>query len=199
MSKPFALTWDYRCPYAHIVHDHVVTGLRAGAQWDVQFLPFCLGQAHIAEGELDIWDRPTEDSGIAALQFAVSVRDNQPEKFLDLHVALFEYRHQSHGDLSDMTKISALATGLGVDVIAVATDMESRRPLDVIREEHTSYLKSHSVWGVPTFIVEDSAVFVRLLDRPNGDAQIAIKSIERILDNIEWSSLNEFKHTTVPR
>jgi len=54
------------------------------------------------------------------------------------------------------------------------------------------------VWGVPVFIVGDKAVFVRLLERPNGDAALATRTIERILDNVSWSALNEFKHTSVP-
>jgi hypothetical protein len=52
---------------------------------------------------------------------------------------------------------------------------------------------------VPVFIVGAKAVFVRLLDRPNGDASLAVSTIERILDNVEWDILNEFKHTSVPR
>ena len=44
----FALTWDYRCPFAWKAHDHVVTALQGGADWDVTFLPFSLGQVHVA-------------------------------------------------------------------------------------------------------------------------------------------------------
>ena len=58
MTRRFGLTYDYRCPYARIAHDHVVEGLRAGADWDVTFLPFSLGQAHVAEGEPSVWERP---------------------------------------------------------------------------------------------------------------------------------------------
>jgi len=50
MTRRFALTWDYRCPYGRIAHDHVVTGLRGGADWDVAFLPFSLGQSHVEPG-----------------------------------------------------------------------------------------------------------------------------------------------------
>ena len=31
MSTSFAVTWDYRCPFARIGHLHVIEGLRAGA------------------------------------------------------------------------------------------------------------------------------------------------------------------------
>ena len=40
MARSFGLTYDYRCPFARLVHDHVVEGLRDGADWDVTFLPF---------------------------------------------------------------------------------------------------------------------------------------------------------------
>ncbi|MGA1543003.1 MAG: hypothetical protein ACO38D_11060, partial [Ilumatobacteraceae bacterium] len=90
MTRTFAITWDYRCPYGRIAHDHVVTGLRAGADWDVTFLPFCLGQSHVEPGMPDVWDAPETDSGILALQVAVAVRDQQPHAFLDLHHALTE-------------------------------------------------------------------------------------------------------------
>jgi hypothetical protein len=55
------------------------------------------------------------------------------------------------------------------------------------------------VWGVPTFIVDDAAVFVRLLELPNGDAEVATTTIERVLDQVAWPTLNEFKHTSIPR
>ena len=57
--------------------------------------------------------------------------------------------------------------------------------------------ESHAVWGVPTFIVGPAAVFVRLLDRPKS-AEDATNTVERILANIGWDNLNEFKHTSVP-
>jgi hypothetical protein len=43
----FAVTWDYRCPFARNAHEHVLDGLAAGAEWDVTFLPFSLGQVHV--------------------------------------------------------------------------------------------------------------------------------------------------------
>jgi 2-hydroxychromene-2-carboxylate isomerase len=87
----------------------------------------------------------------------------------------------------------------GVDIDAMWAEVDSGRPLATIKDEHTTYGRTHSVWGVPTFIVGNKAVFVRLLDRPMGDAQLATTTVNRILENIDWDSLNEFKHTSVPR
>ena len=198
-SRTFALTYDYRCPYARIAHDHVVTALRAGADWDVTFLPFSLGQVHVEEGQPSVWERPDEDSGLLALQASVAVRDTQPERFVDVHHALFEHRHAAAGNLRSRDALSPVLAAAGADVAAVWAEVDSGRPLATVEKEHTAAAEGHRVWGVPTFVVGDAAVFVRLLDRADGDAGLAVATVERILDQIEWPILNEFKHTSVPR
>lgn len=198
MTRSFGLTFDYRCPFARLVHDHVVEGLRAGAQWNVTFLPFCLGQAHVEAGQTDIWDRPDTDSGLLALQLAISLRDHQSHSFLDFHQNMFNHRHVDGGALRDRAKLTEILTKSGADAGQAFADVESGRTLEVVREEHSQYVKTHSVWGTPTFIVEDKAVFVRLLDHAHGDQAVATRTIDRILDDIDWPILNEFKHTSVP-
>ena len=198
MTRSFGLTFDYRCPFARLVHDHVVEGLRAGADWNVTFLPFCLGQAHVEYGEQDIWETPERDSGLLALQLAISLRDLQPDSLLNYHQAMFNYRHVSGGNLNDRAKITSIIESAGGNAIQAFADVESGRTLGVVREEHTKYVNSHEVWGTPTFVVEDKAVFVRLLDHAHGDGAIARRTIDRILDDIEWPILNEFKHTSIP-
>ena len=73
------------------------------------------------------------------------------------------------------------------------------QPLSTIEKEHTGFVESHNVWGVPTFVVGDRAVFVRLLDVAGGDADLAVSTVERVLDQVDWPLLNEFKHTSIPR
>jgi 2-hydroxychromene-2-carboxylate isomerase len=197
--RTFALTFDYRCPYARIVHDHVVTGLQAGADWDVRFLPFSLGQTHVEEGDPDVWDRPEADSGLLALQIGIAVRDNWPDAFLAVHDALFDYRHGRGGDLRDRQALGELLTSGGVDPDAVFAEVDSGRPLATIKAEHTAFVASHNVWGVPTFVIDEKAVFVRLLDGSAGDGTVATRTVDRILDQVEWPILNELKHTSIPR
>ena len=198
MSRSFGLTFDYRCPFARLVHDHVVEGLRDGADWDVTFLPFCLGQAHVEDGYPDVWDDPESDSGLLALQLAISVRDRQSHAFLDMHQALFNHRHGGGGSLRDSAVLTRVLESAGVDAEAAFADVESGRTLDVVKHEHTRYVDSHQVWGTPTFIVGDKAVFVRLLDHAHGDRPAGRRTIDRILDDIDWPLLNEFKHTSIP-
>jgi 2-hydroxychromene-2-carboxylate isomerase len=199
MTRTFALSFDYRCPWARIVHEHVMEGLRAGAEWDVTFIPFSLAQVHVEEGQTPVWARPDEDSGLLALQASLAVRDTQPTKFLAVHHGLFEHRHGRAGELRDRDELSAVLADAGADVEKVWAEVESGRPLATAEKEHTSYVESHNMWGVPTFIVGDRAVFVRLMSLPDGDGELAISTVNRILDQIDWPMVNEFKHTSIPR
>ncbi|CAN5234051.1 hypothetical protein BH18ACT4_BH18ACT4_00150 [soil metagenome] len=83
--------------------------------------------------------------------------------------------------------------------LAVLDEVAGGEPLARVRAEHEAVTGSHSVWGVPTFISGERAVFVRLMDRPGGDASLATRTIERLVELLDWPELNEFKHTSIPR
>ena len=195
----FSVTWDYRCPFARNAHDHVVTALRAGAPWDVTFLAFSLGQAHVEEGQPDVWDHPEDETGLLALQVGVVVRDQHPDRFLDVHEALFALRHDQGGHLRDEGALREVLSAQGVDADAVFAEIATGKPLLTVREEHESAVADHGTWGVPTFAVGEEAAFIRLMDRPRGDAAHATRTIQRAVDLLSWPELNEFKHPRLPR
>ena len=202
MATSFAVTWDYRCPFARNAHEHILTGLDAGADWNVQYLPFSLGQAHVQEGQPSVWEQPEKESGIVALQAGVVVRDEYPAQFSAVHRGLFAARHDDALRLDDRTVVEKVLTEHGVPATSVFERIDSGAALATVRTEHEAHVASHTTWGVPTFILGDSAVFVRLMDRsPSGtDPAVSIKAIERVLDLLSgWPELNEFKHTTLPR
>jgi hypothetical protein len=195
----FAVTWDYRCPFARNAHEHVLEALEAGADWNVTFVPFSLGQVHVAEGEPDIWERPQDDSGLIALQAGVVVRDRWPDRFFEVHRALFALRHDEGRKLAE-GEVRRVLTEHGVDADAVFAEIADGSALDRVRKEHTAAAEEHEVWGVPTFVLGDAAVFVRIMDRPAGDAPKARRSIQRVLDLlVDAPELNEFKHTSLKR
>jgi hypothetical protein len=199
VPRRFSITWDYRCPFARNAHEHVLTGLANGADWDVTFLPFSLKQVHVEDGHPDVWDAPDSDSGLLALQIGVAVRDTQPDHFRTVHEALFAHRHDRAGSLREHEVLDDLLRDIGADSDAVFAEVATGRPLATVKAEHTGCAASHHVWGVPTFIVDDRAAFVRLMHRPDGDAGQAIRTVERTLDALDWSELNELKHTSIPR
>jgi len=200
MSRQFAVTWDYRCPFARNAHEHLLTGLAAGADWGVTFLPFSLSQVHVAEGAPSVWDKPEQDSGIVALQAGVVVRDEYPVLFPAVHRALFAARHDEALRLDDPGVVSGVLEHQGVPVEKVFARIDDGSALATVKAEHEGYAASHDVWGVPTFIVADQAVFIRFMHRATDGAEPAasIDSIERAVDLVGWTDLNEFKHTSVP-
>jgi DSBA-like thioredoxin domain len=202
MTLSFAVTWDYRCPFARNAHEHVLTGLASGADWDVAFVAFSLGQVHVEEGQPSVWDKPEQDRGILALQAGVVVRDEFPDQFPDVHRDLFAARHDKSLQLDDRAVIETVLTRHGVPVDKVFARIDDGVALATVRDEHERYAASHQVWGVPTFVSGDQAVFVRLMDRSplDADAAASVRTIERTVDLVSgWTELNEFKHTSIPR
>lgn len=194
----FGVTYDYRCPFACNAHDHLVTALEAGVDWDVTFMPFSLGQAHVEEGEPSVWDDPRRDTGMLALQASIAVRDNYPDLFLAIHREFFNARHTLGRKLHDPIVIYEILTVNDVDAEEVFALIDAGSPLETIREEHERAVAERDVWGVPTFVVGQSAAFVRLMSGSGGDVGKATETIERIVTMLAgWPELNEFKHTSL--
>jgi 2-hydroxychromene-2-carboxylate isomerase len=200
VTKSFSVTWDYRCPFARNAHEHLLAGLAAGADWDVRFLVFSLEQAHVEDGGTPVWDEPDRHPGLVANLAGVAVRDRQPEQFLAVHEALFAARHDQALDLRDRSIVAKALDAAGVDGAGVLAEVDAGWPLERLREEHTEAVNTYAVFGVPTFISGDEAVFVRLMNRPAGDGALATSTIDRVLDLSEgWLELNEFKRTKILR
>jgi 2-hydroxychromene-2-carboxylate isomerase len=201
VSKPkFSVTYDYRCPFARNAHEHLVVALRAGADWDVEFSPFSLSQVHVEEGGLPVWENPAKAADLLAVEAGLVVRDNFPDQFFDVHLALFAARHDHGLDLRDESVIRGVLDASGVDADKVLATVADGGPLETFRRAHDAAVTTHHVFGVPTFIVGDRAVFVRVMTRPGDDATVARSTIDGVLSLLEaHPELNEFKHTTVGR
>ena len=194
--KSFAVTWDYRCPFARNAHEHLAAALAGGADWDVTFLPFSLSQAHVPEGGAPVWDDPAKAQDLLALGAGVVVRDQYPEQFLDAHIALFTARHDEGLDLRKPAVVASVLDRVGLPGDKVVAEVETGAVIDDIRRAHEHAVGQLEVFGVPTFIVGDDAVFVRLMSRPAGDVALATRTMQGVLDLFEtMPDLNEFKYT----
>jgi len=195
-SISFAITYDYLCPFARNANEAVVEVLESGTQWDVTFRPFSLQQNHNDAEELPVWHHALDadmGSGVRALLWSLAVRDEFPESFRSFHVALFAARHDHALDVGDEIVLREVAAAVGLDAAAVADVVRTGVPQKALQAEHTSLVDDHAVFGVPTFIADGEAVFVRIMDRHNGD------DITRIISMLGWDNLNEFKRTTIPQ
>lgn len=168
----FGITFDYLCPFARNACETVLGGVDKGRDWQPRFVAFSLTQVHTADDESDVWDEPEGKSGVLALQWGLSTRDHFPDAFPAVHRALFAARHDHGKDIRDEAVVSEAVATAGAD-----TDAVSQR----------------NVFGVPSFLVDDHATFIRFMSR--GD----VEDLQRALDLMCWTNLNEFKRTRIPR
>ncbi len=195
MTRRFGATFDYRCPFARNAHEALVAGLRAGKDWDVRFMAFSLDQVHVEEGETPVWEREIDEAGtgVRALLWGIAVRDTFPEQFLDFHLGVFHARHDEGHKIAEEAVLRSVAEKVGLDAEAVAAEVASGRPAAVLAAEHTEAVDRYAVFGVPTLIDGDEAVFVRIMERGNVD------DLAQALDLVPDVRLNEFKRTKIPR
>ncbi len=200
MAPTFEITWDYLCPFARNAHEHVVSAMRGGAGWDVRFRYFSLAQTHMAEGAAPVWDEPARHPGVLAGLAGIVVRDRHPEHFWDAHVALFAARHDKGLDIREPEVLAHTLDAAGLDGAAVVGEATSGWAAQAARAEHDEAVARWEVFGVPTFISGERAVFVRLMNRPEGDTKLAAATIERVQELFhDFPELNEYKFTRVPR
>jgi predicted DsbA family dithiol-disulfide isomerase len=195
---PIAITFDYLCPFARIGHETAIKAVD-GSPGTLEFRAFSLSQVHLHEGEPPVWEGGTPNSGVLALQWGLAVRDHFPERFADAHLALFSARHDAALDINDERVLRDAVARAGVDPDAVAEIVAGGGPLKALAADHNWAVERHRVFGVPTFISGDRAVFIRLMERP-ADAAEARRTFDRVVGLLQdWPELNEFKATKIPR
>jgi 2-hydroxychromene-2-carboxylate isomerase len=145
-----------------------------------------------------VWDDPAKAPDLLALAAGVVVRDQYPDRFLDAHVALFAARHDKGLDLRLPEVVAGVLDDVGLPGDKIVAEVATSAPAQEIRRAHEQAVNELDVFGVPTFVVDDRAVFVRLMSRPQGDAALARRTIQGVLDLFEtMPDLNEFKHTSL--
>lgn len=194
--KTFTVTYDYLCPFARIANESLVDAIEAGAPYDVTFRPFSLAHNHLSEDDVAVWDRSPSDEqgrGVLALFWSIAVRDEFSESFLAFHKELFNAKHDDLVDIGDVAVLRDVAGRVGLDADAVAAVVASGIPAKTLGAEHTALVEDLGVFGVPTFIDGEEAVFVRFMERHKLD------DLDKVIDMISWTNVNEFKRARIPR
>lgn len=181
------------------MHEHVVAALQAGAQWQVEFLPFSLTQTHVEEGFPPVWDDPSQQPGLWAVSAALVIKELYPDDFYRAHLAFFSARHDEARNLSDKAVLLDVMKESGLDGESVFKEIDQGWPIDKFRIQHEESVETFQAFGVPTFFVGETATFVRIMTRPEGGYQNSEQIINAILETIiEHPEVNEVKRTTIP-
>jgi hypothetical protein len=96
--------------------------------------------------------------------------------------------------------VAGVLDGVGVPGDKVIAEVQSGAPIEEIRRAHEQSVDEWAAFGVPTFVVDGRAVFVRIMSRPKGDAQRARRNIDGVLQLFDsLPDLNEYKFTKLER
>ena len=105
----------------------------------------------------------------------------------------FAARHDHDRNINDLDVLRDIAFACDLDVDAIESIVASGAPIMVLGDEHTEAVDRWSVFGVPTFITGEDAVFIRFMERGN------VPDLRRAIDLLDVPNINEFKHTAIPR
>ena len=161
---------------------------------DWRFLAFSLDQAHAEEGETPVWERPPLErgTGVLSLQWGIAIRDHFNDLFFDFHLAMFAARFDDGRKIGKEEVVRDVAASVGLDVDAVAAEVESGRPLADAWPPSTP---SRSTGG-PCSACRRSARATRPSSSGSWNAT-ATDDLERMLELLGWDRLNEFKRTQI--
>ena len=110
----------------------------------------------------------------------------------------FELDTNGESGWSTSIEIARALDGIDVDLDKVRADVGSRRPHEVIGESYQEF-ERYEAFGVPTFVVNGDATFVRYMTGPTDNPNDSIKIIESLISMMAHEpDLNEFKHTRLP-
>ena len=173
----------------------MLLGPDGGATWTATFSAFSLNAANADDGRPAVW-------GDLAMQVGIAVRDTLPAEFPRVHAAVFAARHDDGLDLRREAVLRQVLAQQGLDADEVLATVAGGQPRRTLQTEHTAVVEELGVFGVPTVTAgaPPAAVFVRVMSRPRGDAAMARRTVEQVLDLlVGCPDLNEFKHTRIPR
>ncbi len=198
--QSFSINYDYRCPYARNLNEYAVEALRLGVPYEIKFVPFNLSQVHVEEGAPPIWDDPEMIPILMANEIGYIVSQLAPDRFLDVHLALFSLRHDEAKNLKDRDEVTKILVTQGVDASKVFDAFDSRRFSNLVRELHEDQVDRLQVFGVPTLFHGQTAAFVRIMERPSQSEKSVVSVLDRVIEQVfEHSELNEIKHTSLDR
>jgi|GEM_PF-6076271 predicted DsbA family dithiol-disulfide isomerase len=187
------ITYDYRCPFTWNFHSHLFSYLKS-QPIEVDFQPFFLDATHIEESADKFWQSATAFENSRALRLSLVVKEKANEKFNYFHRGVFELRFKNFKDVNNVDVLKELCSTLNIDQELVKIG-EDGQYLDKLREIHENLVSKYEIFGVPSVILENKSVFVRLMNESNEDLR-SEKLLSFIINALkDFPELNEFKHT----
>ncbi|MBI4295833.1 MAG: DsbA family protein [Chloroflexi bacterium] len=162
--------FDYTCSFAYntAVWLQKVKG-QLGAKLLIHWRYFSLEQVNNHEGpQWKLWEQPDTyaSRGLRAFWAAEAAR-RQGEAALDrIHMALLKARHEQSRDIADLSVLTEIARGAGLDIGKFEQDITDRRLLTALADSHTAAAETLGVFGTPTLVFPERQVFYLKMSAP---------------------------------
>jgi len=159
-----------------------------GPKLTVNWRYFSLEQVSSKEGpEWKLWEQPQgyTSRGRNAFHAAEAARNQGEAAFEAFHIALLKARHEEHRDIADMATLSEVAEGVGLDMAQFRKDLNDRRLLGKLAEDHTFAVETLNIFGTPTLVFpEQQAVFLKMTPPPAVEESVPLFADVRRLAEI---------------
>ena len=92
-------------------------------------------------------------------------------------------RHEAKRDIADKDVLVEVAGDAGLDVARFRSDLEDRRLLRKLAEDHTFAVTSFNVFGTPTLVFEgQNAVFLKTTPPPPAEAMAMFEEVRQVAE-----------------
>lgn len=92
-------------------------------------------------------------------------------------------RHEAKRDIADKDVLAEVAGDAGLDVARFRADLEDRRLLKKLAEDHTFAVTSFNVFGTPTLVFEgQNAVFLKSTPPPPEEAMAMFEDVRQMAE-----------------
>ncbi len=149
-----------------------------GPKLTINWRYFSLEQVNNEQGpQWKVWEQPEDypSRGLNAFRAAEAARHQGEVAFAAFHIALLRTRHEQRRDIADKNTLIEVAKSVDLEMPRFQKDLDDRRLLAKLAEDHTFAVETLGVFGTPTLVFsERQAVFVKLPQIPPPDESLAV-------------------------
>jgi hypothetical protein len=185
--------FDYTCAYSFRVWRWLGGQVRPlRPDLELEWVGFSLKEANRADGESVFAEVGDPRLSVVALALAAAARERGGERF---HDGAFSAFH-SGGPRVTRDDLLALAVRDGVDVDRFWR--ERRVWIDRVASEHSAAVQRWGVFGTPTLVIDDEAVYLKIGEVPADERQgVRLwEAVETLA--VQHPDLVEIKRPVVP-
>lgn len=186
-----SVLFDFRCPFSYLFFQYVQRCEKTLKLFN--FIPYPLSRSHF-ESQQSYWREDFKVLGLNALLVANYVRQYSLNQYNELLAQLFSLKFKHFLNVDEEGSLVKAMLDLGMEEKIIKKSQEKTN-VDDFKKTVEFYKGTFDVFGVPTLVYHDKAVFVKLQRAPESEtrAETVIRQLISLVKDVP--ELAEFKHT----